>query len=103
MILGTYTHLQASPGPIFHDITLLDAHALHGFINNVDILVGGFPCTNISISGDQSGFDGSCSCLFREMMRVSAPLAAFMHLYGYCDIATIRATIATSIYCYACK
>jgi len=36
----------------------------------VDMVSGGFPCTNISASGDGSGIDGEASGLWGEMRRV---------------------------------
>ena len=38
---------------------------------NADVLVGGFPCQDISIAGKQNGFAGSRSNLFYEMLRVA--------------------------------
>jgi DNA (cytosine-5)-methyltransferase 1 len=36
----------------------------------VDVLAGGFPCTDISIAGDQAGLDGARSGLYSEIIRL---------------------------------
>lgn len=36
----------------------------------VDLLCGGFPCTNVSIMGNKAGLDGDESGLWSEMLRV---------------------------------
>ena len=39
-------------------------------IPNCDVWVGGFPCQEISIAGNQKGFDGNKSSLFFEIIRL---------------------------------
>src|SRR5216683_6638258 len=40
----------------------------------VDLLVGGFPCTDISSAGKQAGIEGERSGLWREQARIIAEI-----------------------------
>ena len=53
--------------PICTDVTKLDGHELKGII---DIIVGGFPCQDISIAGNGKGLEGERSGLFFEVCRL---------------------------------
>lgn len=53
--------------PIFGDIRELDGEQ---FKKSVDVVCGGFPCQDLSVAGNQAGFDGDRSSLYREMLRV---------------------------------
>jgi DNA (cytosine-5)-methyltransferase 1 len=60
--------------PIFDDVTRFDGKPWKGL---VDVLAGGFPCTDISaartnnhINGKQRGLDGEKSGLWSEMARI---------------------------------
>jgi DNA (cytosine-5)-methyltransferase 1 len=64
--------------PIWDDITTLDGKPWRGLI---DVVAGGWPCTNICAPGDGTGLDGEKSGLWREMHRVInevRPLYAFL-------------------------
>jgi DNA (cytosine-5)-methyltransferase 1 len=54
--------------PIWDDVTTFDGRPWRG---NVDVVAGGFPCTDISqIKQDAEGIDGSASGLWSEMARI---------------------------------
>ena len=54
--------------PIWDDIKTLDGRQFEG---KVDIIFGGFPCTDISIAGVGRGLEGERSGLFFEIMRLA--------------------------------
>jgi DNA (cytosine-5)-methyltransferase 1 len=53
--------------PIFPDVRDLDGKQFRGA---VDVICGGFPCQDVSLSGKQAGFDGERSSLYGEMLRI---------------------------------
>ena len=53
--------------PIWDDIQTFDGRPWRGI---VDIISGGFPCTDISAAGKGAGIDGQQSGMWREMARV---------------------------------
>ena len=55
------------PFPIWDDIQTFDGKPWKGI---VDVVSGGFPCQDISISGGGAGIDGERSGMWREMARV---------------------------------
>ena len=55
------------PFPIWDDIQTFDGNPWRGI---VDVVSGGFPCTDISAAGKGAGIDGENSGLWREMARV---------------------------------
>lgn len=57
-----------SDDPIYEDITTLENP------EPVDLLVGGFPCQDLSIAGKRKGFDGERSVLAFEFLRVAESL-----------------------------
>jgi DNA (cytosine-5)-methyltransferase 1 len=59
------------PGvPIFPDVTKLSAEELERRGVLVDVIVGGFPCQDISNAGNMAGIDGSRSGLWSEYARL---------------------------------
>ena len=56
-----------APAPIWSDITTFDGTRFRGM---VDILSGGFPCTNLSVAGRQEGIHAEHSGLWFEYLRV---------------------------------
>lgn len=48
------------------DITKIDANKLP----KINLIIGGFPCTNMSICGNRKGLKGKESSLFYEMLRL---------------------------------
>lgn len=52
--------------PIFEDVRKLKGDQL----GTIDVICGGFPCQDISGSGQQKGFEGKRSSLYREMLRL---------------------------------
>ncbi len=56
-------------GPIFSDIQQVQGRMLPKGLKSAK---GGWPCTNVSIAGDESGFDddGKPSTLFFQMTRI---------------------------------
>lgn len=44
--------------------------------STADVVIGGFPCQDISTAGKQSGFEGSRSSLFYEMLRIAMEAGA---------------------------
>jgi DNA (cytosine-5)-methyltransferase 1 len=55
------------PFPIFGDIREFDGNPWRG---KVDVVAGGFPCTDISVAGGGAGIEGEHSGLWAEMYRV---------------------------------
>ena len=53
--------------PIFADVTKFDGRPWRGA---VDVVCGGFPCQDISATGNGDGIDGERSGLWREMARI---------------------------------
>jgi len=55
------------PFPIWDDVQTFDGHPWRGI---VDVVSGGFPCTDISAAGKGAGIDGEASGMWREMARI---------------------------------
>lgn len=55
------------PFPIWDDIRTFRGHEWRGI---VDVVSGGFPCTDISAAGKGAGIDGEASGLWSEMARI---------------------------------
>jgi DNA (cytosine-5)-methyltransferase 1 len=53
--------------PIYGDVRDFDGRPWRGL---VDVVAGGFPCTDISAAGKGAGIDGKDSGLWREMARI---------------------------------
>lgn len=53
--------------PIWSDIGTFDGKPWRG---RVDGIIGGFPCTDLSVAGRQAGLDGDASGLFFEYVRI---------------------------------
>ncbi len=53
--------------PIFADVTKFDGKPWRG---RVDVVSGGFPCTDISPAGKGAGIEGTESGLWKEMARI---------------------------------
>jgi len=53
--------------PIWDDVRTFDGKPWDGY---VDVVSGGFPCTDISSAGKREGIDGEASGLWREMARI---------------------------------
>ncbi|WAE51195.1 DNA cytosine methyltransferase [Stutzerimonas frequens] len=53
--------------PIWSDVCSFDGRPWRGL---VDVVSGGFPCTNVAICGDGSGLDGEASGLWMEQRRI---------------------------------
>ena len=52
--------------PIYEDIKKLDATKIEA-----DVVIGGFPCQDLSTMGKRKGFEGQKSVLFYEAMRIA--------------------------------
>lgn len=59
--------------PIWDDVQTLGLGNL-GSARGIDIITGGFPCQNISATGDGTGLEGNKSRLFFEIMRLAGEL-----------------------------
>jgi DNA (cytosine-5)-methyltransferase 1 len=55
------------PFPIWDDVCTFDGRPWSG---TVDVVSGGFPCTDISQAGQKAGIEGESSGLWREMARI---------------------------------
>ena len=55
------------PFPIWDDVRTFDGHPWRGII---DVVSGGFPCTDISQAGQKAGIEGEFSGLWRSMARI---------------------------------
>src|SRR3954462_15521300 len=53
--------------PVWDDVRTFDGRRWGGA---VDVVSGGFPCTDISAAGRGAGIDGEASGLWREMARI---------------------------------
>ena len=53
--------------PVWDDVRTFDGHPWRGV---VDVVSGGFPCTDISAAGKGAGIDGEQSGLWRDMARI---------------------------------
>ena len=63
------------PGvPCYTDVRELTAKRLAADGISVDVICGGFPCTDISSAGDKAGIDGEQSGLWREYARLIGEL-----------------------------
>ena len=56
-----------SPFPIWDDVQTFDGKPWRGI---VDVVSGGFPCQDISVTGKGDGLDGERSGMWREMARI---------------------------------
>lgn len=56
-----------APFPIWDDVRTFDGKPWRGL---VDVVSGGFPCTDISQAGKKAGIDGEASGLWVEMSRI---------------------------------
>ncbi len=71
---------------IFRDVTKLDGTKLSG---EVDIIVGGFPCQDLSVAGHGKGLGGERSGLFFEIIRIACETKApFIFLENVPGIAS---------------
>jgi len=55
------------PFPVWDDVQTFDGKPWRGI---VDVVSGGFPCTDISAAGKGAGIDGEASGMWREMARI---------------------------------
>lgn len=55
------------PFPVWDDVRTFDGRPWRGI---VDVVSGGFPCTDISPAGKKAGIDGEASGLWVEMARI---------------------------------
>ena len=55
------------PFPLWDDVRTFDGKPWNGC---VDVVSGGFPCTDISCAGQRAGIDGEASGLWSEMARI---------------------------------
>ena len=55
------------PFPIWDDVQTFDGKPWRGI---VDVVSGGFPCTDISAAGKGAGINGEASGMWREMARI---------------------------------
>ena len=53
--------------PIWDDVTTFDGKPWNG---RVDVISGGFPCTDISVAGKGAGIEGEASGLWKEFKRI---------------------------------
>ena len=58
---------QLEPFPIWDDARTFDGKPWRGI---VDVISGGFPCTDISAAGKGAGIDGEASGMWAEMARI---------------------------------
>src|SRR6478609_5850904 len=53
--------------PVWDDVTTFDGNPWRG---HVDVVTGGFPCTDISVAGKGAGIGGEQSGLWSHMARI---------------------------------
>jgi len=74
------------PAPIWDDVTTLSGPM---FDHPIDIIIGGFPCQDISVAGNGSGLDGKRSGLVFEIFRLVGEIKpAFVFLENVSAIRT---------------
>jgi len=66
VLLSRMSEGNLPQAPIWDDIRTLNTN----FFPKVDIIYGGFPCTDISVAGRQVGLEGKQSSLFFEIPRL---------------------------------
>ena len=77
--------------PIWSDIRTFDARDWTGA---VDLVMGGFPCQDLSVAGKRAGLDGARSGLFFDLLRVANDSGAFgLILENVGGIASASATV----------
>ena len=77
--------------PVWGDVSTFNARAWRGA---VDIVVAGFPCTDLSVAGKRAGLDGKRSGLFFEVVRIATDSGArLMLLENVAGIASATATV----------
>lgn len=59
----------------YHDIPIYEDIQLLTNPEAVDVMIGGFPCQDLSVAGKRKGFDGSRSVLAFEFLRLAESLA----------------------------
>lgn len=75
------------PFPIWSDVETFDGRPWRGI---VDIVSGGFPCTDISCAGKGAGIDGEASGLWREMARIIGEVRPRHALVENSPMLTVR-------------
>jgi len=86
IILSRMDEGALSFAPIWDDVATLDGAKLRGL---VDIIVGGFPCQDISVAGKGVGLEGERSGLFFEIVRLAEEIKpTFLFLENVAAIRT---------------
>jgi DNA (cytosine-5)-methyltransferase 1 len=67
VLLARQNDRTLPPFPIWDDVRTFDGTAWRG---RVDVVSGGFPCTDISCAGKGAGIEGEQSGLWKQMARV---------------------------------
>jgi len=62
-----YLAFHGTPGAFYNDVSEMDGTP---YKNQIDLMVWGSPCQDLSLAGKRKGFDGEKSSLFREGARV---------------------------------
>jgi DNA (cytosine-5)-methyltransferase 1 len=75
------------PFPVWSDVETFDGRPWRGI---VDIVSGGFPCTDISCAGKGAGIEGEESGLWREMWRIIGEVQPRFVLVENSPMLTIR-------------
>lgn len=75
------------PFPVWSDVETFDGRPWRGI---VDIVSGGFPCTDISCAGKGAGIEGEESGLWREMWRIIGEVRPRFVLVENSPMLTIR-------------
>jgi DNA (cytosine-5)-methyltransferase 1 len=60
--------------PCYHDVKELTSERLSADGIAVDVICGGFPCQDISASGEKAGFQGERSSLYKEVIRLASDI-----------------------------
>jgi DNA (cytosine-5)-methyltransferase 1 len=67
LLLARQNDGTLAPFPCWDSVTTFAGKPWRGF---VDVVSGGFPCTDLSCAGKQAGIDGEASGLWSEMARI---------------------------------
>lgn len=55
---------------VYGDIAEIDVHCIPGYVNELDLIIGGFPCQGFSIANKNRSIKDKRNFLYKEMLRI---------------------------------